>query len=179
MAATVESTQKTENPMREIRVEKVVVNIGVGEAGERAKKAATVLERITGSKPVYTKAHKSIRDFSIRKGEEIGVKVTLRGKKAEEFLRKAFEAVGNTLKLRSIDNAGNFSFGITEHIFIPGVKYDPELGIFGMDVCVRLARRGLRVSLRRKRPGKVGKHHLVSADEAAAFLAEKFGVKVV
>lgn len=174
-----ESVEKTENPMREIMVEKVVVNIGVGEAGERVKKAAKVLEQITGSKPVLTKAHKSVREFSIRRGEEIGCKVTLRGKRAEEFLRKAFEAVGNTVKRSSIDNMGNFSFGITEHIFIPGVKYDPELGIFGLDVCVRLARRGIRVALRRRRPSKVGKNHIVNADEAAAYLAEKFGVKVV
>jgi len=169
----------TVNPMREILIEKVVVNIGVGEAGERVKKAATVLERLTGSKPVYTHAHKSVREFSVRKGEEIGCKVTLRGKTAEAFLKKAFEAVGNTLKKSSIDDKGNFSFGITEHIFIPGVKYDPELGIFGLDVCVRLVRRGIRVSLRRLRPSKVGRKHLVSAEEAAGFLSEKFGVKVV
>lgn len=177
--AAVEGVQKAENPMREILIEKVVVNIGVGEAGERVKKAATVLERITGSKPVYTRAHKSIRDFSIRRGEEIGCKVTLRGQKAEEFLRKAFEAVGKTVKRSSFDGLGNFSFGIAEHIFIPGVKYDPELGIFGLDVCVRLARRGIRVSRRQIRPSKVGKRHIVSVDEAVTYLTEKFGVKVV
>ncbi|MEM0121311.1 MAG: 50S ribosomal protein L5 [Thermoprotei archaeon] len=168
-----------QNPMREIFIEKVVVNIGVGEAGERVKKAAMVLERITGVKPVYTSAHRSIREFSVRRGEEIGCKVTLRGSSAEAFLKKAFEAVGNNLKRSSIDNMGNFSFGITEHIFIPGTKYDPELGIFGIDVCVRLARRGIRVSLRKLRPNRVGKSHIVGAEEAARYVSEKFGVKVV
>jgi large subunit ribosomal protein L5 len=167
------------NPMREILVEKVVVNIGVGEAGERVKKAATVLERITGAKPIYTTAHKSIREFSVRKGEEIGCKVTLRGPEAEAFLRKAFEAVGNTLKRSSIDSMGNFSFGITEHIFIPGIKYDPELGIFGLDVCVRLVRRGARVSLRKLRPHRLGKNHIVSPEEAVRYVTEKFGVRVI
>ncbi len=176
---TMESTASMIHPMREIHIEKVVVNIGVGEAGDRVKKAATVLELLTGAKPVYTVARKSIREFSVRKGEQIGCKVTLRGLRAENFLKKAFEAVGNILKRSSIDNNGNFSFGITEHIFIPGVKYDPELGIFGLDVCVRLARKGVRTSLRKIKPRAMGKNHIVSPDEAVNYIVERFGVRVV
>lgn len=170
---------RSDNPMRAVGIEKVVVNIGVGEAGDRLKKAATVLRRITGVEPVYTKARKSIRELGVRQGEEIGCKATLRGEAATSFLKGALAAVGGNVKRSSFDEVGNFSFGITEYIFLPGVKYDPELGIFGLDVCVRLARKGLRVANRKIRPGRIAKNHLISSKEAALFIQEKFGVKVV
>ncbi|MEM3671473.1 MAG: 50S ribosomal protein L5 [Thermoprotei archaeon] len=166
------------NPMLEVRVEKVVLNIGVGEPGDRLEKAATVLGKLTGMKPVKTKAKKSVRDFNVRKGEEIGCKVTLRGAKAEEFLKSAFTAVSNKLKASSFDPRGNVGFGIKEHIYLPGVRYDPELGIFGLDVCVKLSRRGARVSQRRYKPSKQGRTHTVSAQEAQSFLKERFGIEV-
>jgi large subunit ribosomal protein L5 len=170
---------RVNNPMRTISIEKVVLNIGVGEAGDRLKKASTVLRRITGVEPVYTKARRSIRELGVRQGEEIGCKVTLRGDLAISFLRGALAAVGGSIKRSSFDEVGNFSFGITEYIFLPGVKYDPELGIFGLDVCVRLTRKGLRVANRKIRPGKIAKNHLISSEEGALFMQEKFGVKVV
>jgi len=174
-----------ENPMRRIRLEKVVVNIGVGEPGERLEKAETILRRIvkvvTGAdaKPVRTIAKKKIPKWGIRPGLAIGVKVTLRGDVAEKFLRAAFDAVGNRISEKSFDRQGNFSFGIREYIDLPGVKYDPSIGIFGMDVCVSLERPGYRVKRRKVRRAKVGKNHLIARDEAIAFVKEKFGVEVV
>ncbi|MCL5788494.1 MAG: 50S ribosomal protein L5 [Candidatus Marsarchaeota archaeon] len=165
--------------MRDILVEKVVINIGVGEPGDRLEKAVAVLERITHKKPVKTKAKKSIRDLNVRKGEEIGCKVTLRGSEAKEFIRSALLAVNNKVKASSFDDRGNLSFGIKEHIYLPGVKYDPELGIFGFDVCVRFTRRGLRVSQRGSKSSKIGKNHLVKADEARRYMVEKFGAEVI
>ncbi len=171
--------EKKENPMRRIRIEKVVVNIGVGEPGERLEKAKTLLQRLTGAKVVETEAKKKIPKWGIRPGLKIGVKVTLRGKAAEEFLNKALDAVDRKIKESSFDEFGNFSFGIHEYINIPGVKYDPKIGIFGMDVSVSLERPGFRVKRRKVRSAKVGKRHLITKDEAIAFVKENYGVEVI
>lgn len=164
-----------ENPMREILIDKVVINIGVGESGERHKKAMILLEKLTGQKPVPTYAIQTIRNFGIRKGEAIGAKVTLRGKKALDFLMKALKVKEFKLSARSI-NAGNFSFGIEEHIDLPGVDYDPDIGIFGMDVCVVLKRRGYRVAKRRRCRSKVGNR--ITKEETIEWL-RSLGVEVV
>ncbi len=168
------------NPMIRPRIAKVTVNISVGAATERLGKAMKVLEEITGQKPVPRKARRTIKDFGIRKGENIAVKVTLRGEKAIAFLRKAFEAVGYKIKASSFDDYGNVSFGITEHITIPGVKYDPEIGVFGMDVAITLERPGYRI-LRRKRCRKkhIPKRHRVSREEAMLYLNKEFGVEII
>lgn len=170
---------KKENPMRRIVIEKVVVNIAVGQSGEKLMKASTILRQLTGQKPSLRKAKRTIREFGIRRGENIACIVTLRGKKAYEFLDKALEAIGRRVKASSIDNFGNFSFGIHEHIQIPGTRYDPKLGIFGMDICVRLARPGYRIMYRRRKKSRVGKNHWVTKEEAIKFLEEHFNVKIV
>ncbi len=171
--------ERSDNPMRRIRIEKVVVNIGVGEPGERVEKAEILLNRLTGAKVVRTVAKKKIPKWGIRPGLQIGVKVTLRGEAAEHFLRKALEAVDNRISASSFDESGNFSFGINEYINIPGVKYDPKIGIFGMDVSVVLERPGYRVKRRKVRRAKVGKTHRITKDDAISFVKEKFGVEVV
>ncbi len=165
------------NPMREILLDKVVINIGVGESGERHKKAMTLIEQLTGQKPVPTYATQTIRNFGIRRGEAIGVKVTLRGSKAMEFLMKALKVKEFKLNSRSV-NAGNFSFGIQEHIDLPGVDYDPDIGIFGMDVCVVLRRRGYRVARRRRCRSKIGSKHRITREETLDWL-RSLGVEVV
>lgn len=170
--------QKQENPMRRIFVEKVVINIGVGQAGERVEKALRVLSELTGRKPVPTRARKSVRDFGIRRGENIGVKVTLRGSEAQALLMRLLEAKGKRLPARAFDEGGNFSFGIKEHIEIPGMKYDPEVGIFGMDVCVSLARPGYRVARRRRARSRVGRAQRVSREEAIEYVRGVLGVEV-
>ena len=139
-----------QNPMRNVRIAKVTVNIGLGESGERLQKAYQLVEELTGAKPVYTKAKKSIKEFDVRKGAPIGVMVTLRDEKAEEFLKRVLAAVNYKIKASSFDKHGNVSFGIAEHVVIPGTRYDPEVGIFGLDVAITFERPGFRVS-RRKR----------------------------
>ncbi len=165
--------------MRNPVIEKVTVNIGVGEAGEKLEKAVTLLERLTGSKPVRTKSMKRIPAFGVRPRMFIGAMVTLRGQKAEEFLKRAFEAVGKQLREKSFDRFGNFSFGIKEYIDLPGMRYDPDIGVFGMDVCVTLGRKGYRVRRRLIKPAKVGSRHRLTRDEAISFIKEKFGIEVV
>jgi len=165
-----------DHPMKRVYIEKVVVNIGVGTGGERLEKAANLLRELTGAEPSLRRAKRSIKDFGIRKGEPIGVAVTLRRDKAVEFLMRALQAVGNRIKRSSFDERGNVCFGIKEHIMLPGVKYDPAVGIWGMDVCVRLAKPGLRVQLRRR--SKVGKGQLVTREEAVEFFQKVLGVQV-
>lgn len=169
-----------QNPMLKPRIAKVTVNICVGGATERLSKAIRVLEQITGQKPVPRRAKRTIKDFGIRKGENIAAIVTLRKEKAIEFLKKAFEAIGYRLKASSFDEFGNVSFGIREHIMIPGVKYDPEIGIFGMDVAITIERPGYRV-LRRKRCRKkhIPRRHRVTKEEAMVLLHQMFGVDIV
>ncbi len=166
------------NPMLRPRIAKVTVNIGVGESGERLQKAARVLEMLTGQKPSVRRAKRTIRDFGIRKGEPIAVMVTLRREKAIEFLRKALQAVGNKLRASQFDEFGNVAFGIKEHITIPGVRYDPEIGVFGMDVVVTVERPGYRVARRRRARSRIPRRHRVTKEESMVLLHELFGVVI-
>jgi large subunit ribosomal protein L5 len=167
------------NGMREIRLEKAVVNIGVGEAGERLLKAEKVLKMITGKKPVRTVAKTTNRDFGIREGMQIGCKVTLRGDEAMEFVKKALYIRDNKMAAYSFDPVGNFSFGIQDYTDFPGMKYDPEIGIFGLDVSAALGRRGKRVQIRRILRTKVPKYQRLTKKEGIEFVKSKFGVEVV
>lgn len=166
------------NPMLKPRIEKVIVNMSVGKSGEPLEKAATVLQQLTGQKPCKRKAKKSVRDFGIRKGEPIACMVTLRKEKAREFIKRALQAVENKVLKESFDRFGNFSFGIEEHIDIPGTKYMPELGIHGMDVSVALSRKGQRVKHRRRSKSRVGIKHRLTPEEAIEFVQDEFGIQV-
>jgi len=168
-----------ENPMLKPRIEKVTVNISVGKSGELLEKAATILKQLTDQQPCKRKAKKTIRDFGIRKGEPIACIVTLRKEKTKDFLKKTFRAVDNKLSKDCFDRRGNFSFGIKEHIEIPGTKYVPELGIYGMDVSVALGRSGYRVKHRRRAKSKIGSDHLLTAEEAMLFIKDEFEVEMV
>jgi len=175
--ASVEAVQKNQ-PMVKPRVEKVTVNMAVGKAGEPLERAVKVLQQITGQVPSRRKANKTIRDFGIRQGEPMACIVTLRGQIALEFLKKALQAVGNKLSQSRFDQYGNFSFGIREHIEIPGTKYIPELGIFGMNICVTMSRLGQRVSIRRRRTGKIGTSHRLTRGESIQFIKDLFGTEI-
>ncbi|TRO40723.1 50S ribosomal protein L5 [Candidatus Bathyarchaeota archaeon] len=164
--------------MKELKIGKVVVNISVGQSGQPLSNAMDILEQITGQKPNQRPAKMSIRPWGLRKGEPMACAVTLRGEKADVFLRKAFTAVRNNLNPRSFDKDGNFAFGIKEHIDIPGTRYDPQTGIIGMDVMATVERPGYRVNRRKRAKSKVGSSHRVSPDEARAFVAETYGIKM-
>jgi large subunit ribosomal protein L5 len=172
------SGELTENPMLKPRIEKVTVNMSVGKSGTPLEQASTILQQLTNQKPSRRQAKKTVREFGIRKGESIACLVTLRKEKAEEFLRKALQAVDNKLSKYCFDRQGNFSFGIKEHIEIPGTKYMPALGIHGMDVSVSLGRAGYRVKRRHRVKSKIGKDHLLTADEAILFIKDEFDVEI-
>lgn len=167
------------NPMREIRIEKVVLNIGTGEGGDKLANAERVLESIVKQKPARTYAKKLVREWGVKCGSPIGCVVTLRGERAVETLKRLLGAVERRVKRDSFDNDGNFAFGIKEQIDIPGVSYDPELGIFGMDVCVTLMRPGYRIRRRRRLTRPIPPSHRVTKEEAVNFMTSKFGVQVV
>ncbi len=165
-----------ENPMREVRMGKLTINIGCGTGGEKLDKAKKLLEKITGKKAVITNS-RSRSTFGVAKGRPLGCMVTLRGNDATGFLKKALDAIDGKLPERVFDRQGNFSFGVREQIDLPGVRYDPEIGIYGMDVCVTLERRGFRVKEKRI-PHKLGKRHVITSDDAKEWAAKNFGVKV-
>ena len=168
-----------EQPMLKPRIEKVVVNISVGKSGEPLEKASAVLKELTNQTPAKRKVKKTIRDFGIRKGESTACIVTLRKQAAIDFLKKVLPVVDNKLSRSSFDKQGNFAFGIKEHIEIAGVKYDPNIGIFGMDVCVSVNRPGQRVKIRRKKKAQIGRQHLLTPDESIAFVKQTLGVEIV
>lgn len=161
------------------RIEKVVVNISVGKPGEPLEKAAKVLKDLTGQTPSKRKAKSTIRDFGIRKGEPMACIATLRKQTAVEFLKKVLPVVDNKVSKGCFDKHGNFSFGLKEHIEIPGVKYDPEIGIFGMDVCVSVSRLGSRVKSRRIEKAKIGSKHILSPEESMVFVTDSLGAEIV
>ncbi|MBI0583624.1 MAG: 50S ribosomal protein L5 [Methanomassiliicoccus sp.] len=165
--------------MRQPRIEKIVVNIGVGEAGERLNKAQKVLNMVTKQKPVITTAKVTNRDLGVRHGMPIGCKVTIRGENANDFLKKALVIRDNRVANYSFDKEGNLSFGIPDYTDFEGMKYDPEIGIFGMDVNVVFMRPGFRVAKRRIMPRKLPKEHRMTRDEAISFMKERFKVEVV
>ena len=167
-----------ENPMRKIRVSKVVVNIGLGKSGEAIERGKKVLEQVTGQSPAQTRAKKSVRDFGIHKGEPIGVVVTVRGEDTTPLIVKLLAAREKKLQESCFDPRGSVSFGIKEHIEIPGIRYDPAIGILGMNVSVLLERPGFRVARRNRRTSRVGKAHLISRDEAVQFFKDNFGATI-
>ena len=168
-----------EQPMLKPRIEKVVVNLSVGKSGEPLERAAKVLKDLTGHEPSRRKAKESIRDFGVRKGEAIACMVTLRNDDAIELLKRILPVVDNKISKRAFDKQGNFSFGIKEHIEIPGVKYDPDIGIFGMDVCVSVTRPGYRVKNRRRGTSKVGPKHVLTPEESIIFVKDTLGLEIV
>ena len=172
-------SQQTQNSMKKILLNKVVLNMGVGKSGDPIEIGKKALEQITGKKPNARNAKKSQRDWGVRKGEPIGVAVTIRGNNATELLKKLMITKDNQIKESVFDNEGNLSFGLKEHIDIPGIKYDPKIGILGLEVSVSLARPGFNIKLRSRRKAKVGKNHRITKNEAVKFLTEEFGVKVV
>jgi large subunit ribosomal protein L11e len=174
MSTVQKSSKKELNKMREIVIDKLILNISVGASGDKMTKAIKVLKDLAGQQPVTTRAKYTIRSFSIRRNEEIGTHVTIRGDKATDLLKLGLKVKDNELRGKNFSATGNFGFGIQEHIDL-GMKYDPNTGIYGMDFYVVLKRKGLRVTQRKRQNARLGNFQRVSKTEAQKWFVEKLG----
>jgi len=132
-----------------------------------------VLEQLTGQVPVTSKARYTVRSFGIRRNDQISARVTVRGETANDILDKGLRVKEYELQGKNFSNTGNFGFGITEHIDL-GLKYEPGIGIYGMDFYIVLGRKGFRNSKRRRAPSRVGPTHKVTKSEAQKWFEDKF-----
>lgn len=166
------------NPMKTIRVEKLTLNIGAGKDAKLLEKGVKLIEELTGIPPVKTVTQKRIPGWGLRPGLPIGCKLTLRGKKALEMIPRLLAAKENRLTTKNFDQAGNISFGIPEYIDIAGAKYNPDIGVIGLQVCITLERPGFRIRRRKLRPMTVPAAHRIAQEEAISFMAQNFKTKV-
>ncbi len=162
--------------MRTIRVDKLTLNFGAGKDQKQLEKGVALIKQITGMEPVKTITQKRIPNWGLRPGLPVGAKLTIRGPEAAAICKRLLAARDFTLKRTNIDNNGNVSFGLKEYIDIPGVRYDPAIGVIGLECTLTLKRPGYRVRDRKLRKGKVSIRHRVSQEDALAYMRQHFTV---
>ncbi len=162
--------------MRAIRIEKVTLNVGCGDDPQKIEKAKKLLEKLTEQTIVVTKS-KRRSTFGVPKGKPIGVMVTLREKKAEEFFKSALQSLGNKIKSSQLDNDGNINIGIKEYIDLPAIKYMHDVGMLGLDVAVTLERPGYRIKRRSIQKKYIPKKHKINKEDTINWLRQQ-GVQV-
>lgn len=165
-------------PMRQIRIEKLTLNIGAGKDQDKLKKGIKLLKNLTGVNPVKTITDKRIATWGLRPGLPIGCKLTLRKEIAKTTFKRLLKAKDNKLSIASIDNSGNISFGIHEYVDIPEAKYDPEIGMMGLQVSITLERPGFRIKRRKIMKRKIPVSHKISREDATDYLKKEFSIKV-
>ncbi len=167
------------NVMKALQIDKVTINFGAGKDQQRLEKGMQLIKMITGKNPVKTITQARIPGWGLRPGLPVGLKLTLRGKEAQDVVKRLLEARENRLKPSCVDNNGNISFGLSEYIDIPGVRYDPKIGVIGLQASITLTRPGYRVMRRKLKATSIGKGHRVNKEEATEFMKEHFGVEFV
>ena len=164
--------------MKKIDIEKITLNICVGQPGDNLDKSIKLLNKITNCKPIQTKAKKRIPTWSIRPGLAIGCKVTLRGKKAKDLLKRLLDSKNNILNENNFYDQCNLSFGIPEYIDIPGVEYDSSIGIIGLEVAITIKRPGFRIKNRKIKTKSIPKKHKISRQEAIDYMKNEFKINI-
>ena len=157
-----------ENKTRKITIEKVVLS--VGGTAEQLEKGVKLLRLITERNPAKMKSHKRIPAFGVRPKLEVGAVVTIR-KDVHAVVKRMLTAIDNKLKKKQI-SINNFSFGIKEYIEIPGMDYQRDLGIMGLDVTIVFKRAGRRVGIRKIKPGKVPARQRINKEEIIKFMED-------
>lgn len=176
--AFVKENNKAENPMTQARIEKITLNIGSGRDQSKLDKAVMLIEQITGIKPVKTVTNKRVAAWGLRPGLPIGCKLTLRGKQARDVLSRILEAKENKLKQSYFDENGNLSFGLSEYIDIPGVKYDTKIGMMGLQICVTFEKPGFRIKKRKLQKKKIPHKHLIKKEDTINYMKDNFKVQI-
>ena len=164
--------------MKKIKIEKITLNIGAGKDQSRLDKGIVLLNLIGNGTPVKTVTNKRVQEWGLRPGLPIGCKITLRKNKAANLLPRLLESVDKKLNPQQFDDNGNIAFGIHEYIEIPDIKYDPKIGIMGLQVCVTLERPGFRIKRRKIMPRKIPARHRISREEAIDFMSKNFNIMV-
>ncbi|MCC7553465.1 MAG: 50S ribosomal protein L5 [Methanobacteriaceae archaeon] len=166
------------NPMNEVLISKATISIGVGESGEKLSRAISLLEDMFGQKPVKTYSKVTNPEFGIRKNQPIACKVTLRNEKADKAINMVLDGIGRNIKEKQFDNNGNLSFGINEHIDIPKMKYNPDIGIFGMNVSITFEKPGYRINKRKIQKKNIPQKHRITKEETLKFMEDKFQINL-
>jgi large subunit ribosomal protein L5 len=168
---------KNINEMKKVFLEKVTINVCVGNDKQGMIKAEKLLEKLSSKKPVKNSAKKRLATWQIRPGLPIGYKVTLRGDDAKNFLIWALKSKSNELKESSLDMYGNFSLGFSEYLELSSMKYDADIGIMGFELMVTFARKGFRIKSRKLKTERIPKRHKLSKEEVKEVLINDYGVK--
>ncbi len=167
------------NAMQKVNIGKVTLNIGAGKEQTKLEKGVVLIKKITGRDPIKTITNKRIPAWGVRPGLPIGCMITIRKQPAKELLIRLLKAKENKLKESQFDSTGNVSFGIHEYIDIPGVTYDPAIGVTGLQVCLTLEKPGYRIKKRKLKKKSMPKNHMVTKQEAMDFMKNNFQVEVL
>lgn len=165
--------------MRDIKIEKITLNVGVGKDQALLEKGIKLLKNITGIDPVKTFTYKRIPSWGLRPGLPIGTKITLRDDgMIKDIVTRCLKAKTNKLKKSCFDQNGNVSFGIHEYIDVPGLEYDPKVGIIGFQLCITLSRPGFSLKNKSYMKKEIGKKHKINQEDAITFMKENYKVEV-
>jgi large subunit ribosomal protein L11e len=163
--------------MRRVICDKLVINIAVGESGDRLTKAIRVLQQLSDQTPVENTARYTVRTFGIRRNEKIACHVTVRGEKATDLIERGLKITDYEISAKHFSESGNFGFGVNEHIDL-GLKYDPATGIYGMDFYVVLKRPGFNVPKKKAKRGRMGPSHRVTKEDAMEWVRQTFNADI-
>ncbi|MFP4111636.1 MAG: 50S ribosomal protein L5 [Candidatus Woesearchaeota archaeon] len=166
-----------DNIMRKIKIAKATLNVGAGKDQNVLNKGMMLIKHITGLDAVKTKTYKRLQAWGLRPGLPVGCKLTIRDPEMiRDLVERFLDAKNNELSLKQFDENGNVAFGIPEYIDIKGVKYNPDIGMMGLQICLTLERPGYRIKKRRIENRKVSHKHSVSKDDAIKFMKDNYNI---